>query len=216
VGQNSFLQTIKTIYLIRHGQTDFNQKGIVQGSGIDSLLNAVGHRQAELFFDSYKEVPFAQIYTSTLQRTHQTVAPFINYLKQEHVSMPEFDEINWGVMEGVEPNEESSRNFSEMLKTWRSGNLETAVEKGETPLQLFNRQKNGLLKLESTWPGSPVLICMHGRAMRSFLCLLTGHPLHLMDDFEHSNVCLYKLEKTASELHYRVVVNNCTMHLQNL
>jgi probable phosphoglycerate mutase len=103
-----------------------------------------------------------------------------------------------------------------MLKTWRSGNLETAVEKGETPLQLFNRQKNGLLKLESTWPGSPVLICMHGRAMRSFLCLLTGHPLHLMDDFEHSNVCLYKLEKTASELHYRVVVNNCTMHLQNL
>ncbi|HNU42529.1 MAG TPA: histidine phosphatase family protein, partial [Cyclobacteriaceae bacterium] len=32
----------KKIYIIRHGQTDFNLKGIVQGSGVDSSLNVRG------------------------------------------------------------------------------------------------------------------------------------------------------------------------------
>jgi probable phosphoglycerate mutase len=39
--QNSLTMSKKTIYLIRHGQTDFNKQGIVQGSGVDSSLNDV-------------------------------------------------------------------------------------------------------------------------------------------------------------------------------
>ncbi len=215
MGQNSTQQGTKTIYLIRHGQTDFNERGIVQGSGIDSLLNANGHRQAELFYHAYKHVPFTEIYTSTLQRTHQTVAPFITNGFKNHVIVPEFNEINWGMMEGVEPSEEATQNFQQILQTWRSGNLDTAVENGETPNQLYNRQFAGLQKLEQNWPGSPVLICMHGRAMRSFLCLLTGHPLQNMDDFEHSNVCLYHLQKGDNDRHYQILLHNCTRHLDN-
>ncbi|EJF08716.1 histidine phosphatase family protein, partial [Pontibacter sp. BAB1700] len=36
--------SIKKIYLIRHGQTDFNLQGIVQGSGVDASLNELGRR----------------------------------------------------------------------------------------------------------------------------------------------------------------------------
>jgi len=186
----------------------------VQGSGIDSELNTNGQRQAAQFFNAYKHIPFAQIYTSTLKRTHQTIEPFIKNGFKQHVQVPEFDEINWGIMEGLEPTEEASRNFKDILKQWQSGNLDTAVKNGETPLQLFSRQQTGLQRLEQSWPGSPILICMHGRAMRSFLCLLTGHPLQNMDDFEHSNVCLYRLQKNEEELHYQVQLRNCTMHLE--
>ncbi|HYG15236.1 MAG TPA: histidine phosphatase family protein, partial [Bacteroidia bacterium] len=40
----------KTIYLVRHGETEFNRMGIVQGSGVDSELNETGRKQADLFF----------------------------------------------------------------------------------------------------------------------------------------------------------------------
>lgn len=210
--QNSDPDSIKTIYLIRHGQTDFNQRGIIQGSGVDTDLNDTGRRQALQFFNHYRHIPFSRIFVSNLKRTHQTVAPFIA-AGQQMTILPELNEINWGIMEGLEPGPESTARFTEILAAWRSGNLDIAVERGETPNELFSRQQTGLQKLEQEWPGNPVLICMHGRAMRSFLCLLTGHPLNLMDDFEHGNVCLYQLEKLGAEPHYRIITRNSRAHL---
>ena len=47
------MHPIKDIYLIRHGETDYNRLGVVQGSGIDADLNELGQRQAKAFFDHY-------------------------------------------------------------------------------------------------------------------------------------------------------------------
>ena len=68
----------KTIYLIRHGETDLNKRGVVQGRGMDTDLNDFGRKQSEAFYKAYKHVPFDKIYTSTLKRTHQTVKGFID------------------------------------------------------------------------------------------------------------------------------------------
>ena len=70
--------TIKEIYIIRHGQTDFNVKQVVQGRGVNSDLNDTGLQQAKSFFDTYHPIDFDVIYTSKLKRTHQTVAHFLN------------------------------------------------------------------------------------------------------------------------------------------
>ncbi|MBM3920693.1 MAG: histidine phosphatase family protein [Sphingomonadales bacterium] len=211
--QNSASGTTKTIYLIRHGQTDFNLQGIVQGCGVDTDLNETGRWQAQQFFDAYHHIDFDPVFVSRLKRTHQTVAPFIHKKNANHIIIPELDEINWGIMEGVVPTEESHASFHQMVAEWRSGNLHTAVEGGETPAELYGRQKTGLQTLEKHIAAKPVLVCMHGRAMRSFLCLLTNHPLHLMDDFEHTNVCLYILEKNSDEAYYRILLNNSNTHL---
>ncbi len=58
----------KKIYIVRHGQTNFNLQGIVQGSGVDSSLNAMGRAQAAAFFKAYQSVAFDKIYTSTLKK----------------------------------------------------------------------------------------------------------------------------------------------------
>jgi probable phosphoglycerate mutase len=205
--------TIKTIYLIRHGQTDFNKMGIVQGCGVDTDLNETGLWQAQRFFEAYSHLSFDPIFVSQLKRTHQTVAPFVENNNTVKKIVPELDEINWGVMEGLVPTPESSARFHAMVASWRTGNLHEAVEGGETPLALFERQNLGLETIEAHISDKPALVCMHGRAMRSFLCLMTGHPLHLMDDFEHNNVCLYVLQKQLHESHYRIVLHNCTAHL---
>jgi broad specificity phosphatase PhoE len=199
----------KTIYLIRHGQTDFNKKGIIQGSGIDSDLNETGQQQAEQFYNKYQSVAFDCVYTSLLKRTHQSVASFIK--KYPHKAMSELNEINWGVMEGVEQTTERVAHFESIVKQWQSGKLDIAVADGETPIDMFERQQIGLAKIMEQTDENNILICMHGRAMRSFLCLLTNTPLQEMEQWGHSNLCLYVLEFNGS--HFDVIVHNLTDHL---
>jgi probable phosphoglycerate mutase len=51
------MHPIKDIYLIRHGETDYNRMGVVQGSGIDADLNELGQRQAQAFLITTKTFP---------------------------------------------------------------------------------------------------------------------------------------------------------------
>ena len=67
----------KEVFIIRHGQTDLNKDHIVQGSGVDSSLNAYGRKQAAAFYKLYKNQAFEVVLTSALKRTHETVAPFL-------------------------------------------------------------------------------------------------------------------------------------------
>ena len=180
---------------------------------MDTDLNETGRDQAQRFFEAYSHLDFEPVFVSRLKRTHQTVAPFVELKNNALCIIPELDEINWGIMEGMIPTPESSARFHEMVASWRNGNLNSAVEGGETPAALFERQKKGLKAIEEQLADKPALVCMHGRAMRSFLCLMTNHPLNLMDDFEHNNVCLYVLQKQLHETHYRIVLHNCTAHL---
>ncbi|MEO0734980.1 MAG: histidine phosphatase family protein, partial [Bacteroidota bacterium] len=43
-----------TVYIVRHGQTDFNLQGIVQGSGVDASLNDTGRSQGQHLYEQYR------------------------------------------------------------------------------------------------------------------------------------------------------------------
>ena len=67
------------------------------------------------------------------------------------------------------------------------------------------RQRPFIELLRGPSAGHTVLVCLHGRALRVLLCQLLHYPLSCMDGFEHSNLCLYKLEFTGTAF----VVKNC-------
>ena len=90
----------KKIYLIRHGQTDYNLRGVVQGSGIDAPLNETGRKQAEAFYQTYKSVSFDKVYTSVLQRSQQSVKKFLAD-GIPHEAFEGLNEISWGNREGI-------------------------------------------------------------------------------------------------------------------
>ncbi|MFT5512383.1 MAG: broad specificity phosphatase PhoE [Bacteroidia bacterium] len=205
------MTTNKTIYLIRHGQTDYNLKGIVQGSGIDSDLNERGRSQALDFHKAYRHIPFDFIYTSELKRTHQSVAPFIEQ-GLPWKSLPELNEINWGVFEGLETTPESRQAFQDIIASWRSGDLNKPIDGGESPVEMYARQEQGWDKILSD-NHQNILVCMHGRAMRSFLSLLLNTPLRDMDQYPHTNLCLYTLEKNG-ETNCRLLIKNDVRHLK--
>lgn len=197
----------KTFYFIRHGQTDLNLKGIVQGKGVDSPLNNTGFQQAEAFFKAYKTIPFDKVYTSTLLRTKQTVQSFaeLGIAVAERAGL---DEISWGIYEGQEQNETIMAGFQELVAAWRADDLDHRVESGESPNEVVLRQKEAIQHMLEQEEEHTVLVCMHGRALRIMLCHLTGQPVKLMDEFPHTNTALYVLEYEAGKFsiidHYNI------------
>ncbi len=182
----------KTLYIVRHGQTDLNKQGIVQGRGMNTELNSEGRKQAELFYTAYRHIPFDKIYISELKRTQQSVQQFIDLgLPVEKLSG--LDELAWGKYEGQPSTPETKSAFLKIMREWTSGNLDAKFEGGESPNEVKQRQEQALEVIMGHPEEKNVLICMHGRAMRLFLCLLTGKSLKHMDDFPHQNLVLYKV-----------------------
>lgn len=201
----------KTIHLIRHGQTDFNRQGIIQGSGIDSDLNETGRKQAHNFFERFRGFEYDHIYTSRLKRAIQSVEGFIS-MGIPHTALEEFNEINWGIMEGRKSGPETSKLYDQIISYWSNGELDKAIEGGETPADMYARQMNGMKHVMSRHEEELVLICMHGRALRSFLCLLTGTPLKDMEIWQHDNLCLYELEFNGKA--FEIVRANDRSHIE--
>ena len=180
------------LYIIRHGETDFNKMGIVQGRGVDSDLNAMGLQQAKSFYKAYHHIPFDKVYTSSLKRTHQTVDQFIQK-GIDWVKLKELDELDWGINEGRAATPEMKSEFHMLTRKWMEGELHLKFPGGESPIEVNHRQKIAIQKIVSE-PLQHVLICMHGRALRLILCELLNLPLSQMDTFPHSNVSLYRLK----------------------
>lgn len=203
----------KTFYFIRHGQTDLNLKGIVQGRGVNSPLNETGLRQAQAFYQAFKDVPFDKIYTSTLLRTKQTVQPFLD-LGIPSEELDGLDEISWGIYEGKEQNETIMSGFEEIVSAWRNNELDIRIAEGESPNQLVSRQKEAVRHMLAKEQEETVLVCMHGRALRIMLCHLTDMPVCLMDDFPHTNTSLYIL--TYENDMFSITDHYNVKHLENL
>jgi len=201
----------KTLYIVRHGQTDLNKQGIVQGRGRNTDLNDEGRRQAHLFHEAYKNTHFDKIYISELKRTQQSIQPFIDDgLPFEKLSG--LDELAWGVLEGQPSTPENKAAFMKLMRDWLDGNLDSKFEGGESPNEVKARQLEALRVIMSHPDEKTVLVCMHGRALRLLLCLLQNLPLTEMENFPHQNLVLYKVTWDGAK--YEIVDFNNAQHLK--
>ncbi len=202
------------LYLFRHGQTDFNVKGIVQGGGVDSDLNSVGREQGRRFFEKYKAEDFDKVYCSTLKRTYQTVECFegIGY---EVIALRGLDELSWGLLEGKERSTEVGRKFACIQRLWKSGKLDAKVEGGESPNEVWERVRESLDRIISeVGPEGKALVCTHGRTMRVILSQMMGYGLQKMHLFPHENTILNVLINHPAKEEWILEKFNDLSHLQ--
>jgi len=202
---------LKTLYIVRHGQTDLNKQGIVQGRGRDTDLNDEGRKQAGQFYKAYKSIPFDKIYISELKRTQQSIQPFID-LGIPYEKLSGLDELAWGIYEGQATTPDTKKGFLKLLRSWMDGKLDEKFEGGESPNEVRLRQIEALQVIMSHTEESNVLICMHGRAMRLFLCLLLGKPLTEMENYPHQNLVLYKVAYDGEK--FEIIDFNNAAHLK--
>jgi len=201
---------MKNIFVIRHGETDLNRNGIVQGSGVDTHLNEFGRQQAQAFFKRYEHHPFEVVLTSALRRTHQTVEGFLEKgLPWEQ--WPEINEISWGHHEGKTSTPEMHKEYASMTQHWNTGNYHARIGGGESAQELADRVDVFVQHLKNR-PEKEILVCSHGRAMRCLMCVLKGLPLRQMDSFKHANTGLYKVTYNGTMFHFEL--ENNLSHLE--
>lgn len=193
---SSLVGSSQQLYIIRHGETDYNVRGVVQGGGIDSDLNEKGRWQAERFFSQYHSQDFDLVCCSALKRTHQTVAAFVAAGTPVCYDA-RLNEMGWGQLEGAEADAEVMHTFKEALAKWEQGHLDWGLADGETPNQVAARCWAGLTELMALHPHKKILVCTHGRVLRIVLCLLLGYPLTQMQHFKHSNTALNLVRRTG-------------------
>lgn len=200
------------LYLIRHGETDYNLRGIVQGGGVDSDLNETGRKQGRAFFEVYKDVPFTKIYSSRLKRTSQTIDDFrhLGYEIEKHEGINEF---GWGDLEGRPADDETKRMFREITTEWENGNLDVGLPNGETPLIVQERCRRFFDMLFEQELRGNVLICTHGRTLRIILADLLGEGLQNMHLFHHDNTGVNILHVEADKS-INALKLNCIEHLE--
>ena len=205
----------QVLYLLRHGQTIYNQLNIVQGGGIDSSLNENGIGQARAFYEFYKHINWAGGYASNLKRTYETIHLF----KQQEVSiakLPGLDELGWGEIEGLENTIEVQRKFQRVTEAWSSGNFDASLPGGESAAQVADRVTQAIYGiLQRHTAGECVLICTHGRTLRILLSVLLGYGLEKMHLFSHENTGLNVILHQGN-FRFAALKLNRTEHLAKL
>ena len=205
----------KNIYIIRHGETDYNKKGIIQGSGIDADLNIAGREQARQFYEYYRNIPFDKIYTSHLKRTQQTVEQFTNNnIKWEKLS--DFNEMNWGIYEGAIFTTSVKKKIIDIINTWKQGNYDHKAVEAESPIEVYKRLKRGINYILTQKDEKNVLLCIHGRVLLILLCLLNNVELKNMNKFKHQNLGLYLTNYNYNSQNFNFKLINDISHLKQV
>ena len=195
------------LYIIRHAETEYNKKGIIQGSEVDSDINDVGESQANSFYEYYKDINFDKIYVSDLKRTFQTIRRFTEN-GSLYEKLKDFNEISWGINQGKSDDLE---DYARLIDTWLAGNLDNKFEEGESPNEMSIRLVKGFNKVLDD-DHDTVLLCIHGRALRILLSKIIDNDLTKMDKYVHSNTGLYILEYKNGK--YEILGSNLRDHLE--
>lgn len=98
------------IYLTRHGQTDWNQRHIIQGK-TDIPLNEEGRAQARITRDHLAHVPLKVIYVSPLIRARETAQIINEYHHVPLLTDQRLEERGFGDMEGADIDQVDFTHF---------------------------------------------------------------------------------------------------------
>jgi len=161
---------MKTVmYLVRHGQTDWNVSGRVQGQN-KVCLNGVGKQQAAEVAQLFKRVHLDVVYSSPVLRAMQTAQVIANKV----VPAPEFREREIGELAGL-VKEEILAKFPTIRRDQDKKGIDwTPPGSGETLREFQKRCIKGFQDLVQKNQGKKVLVVSHGGVIKSIVHWLHG------------------------------------------
>lgn len=184
---------LTNIYLARHGETEYNRKNQIQGRGIDAPLNNTGTKQARAIAHYLNDVPIHRIVSSNLKRSQQTARVIANVFGLDIESHPDLDEMNFGILEG-RPISEIKAELQDLHTRWKSGDIEYAMEGGESPSTVLKRSRSRAQSIIEKNEAPNLLFVLHGRLLRILLSDWLNYGLENMHQIPHSNGALYHLQ----------------------
>lgn len=153
-----------TLLLVRHGETDWNAEGRLQGH-TDTLLNDYGRRQAAALAEDLAGDGIDVVYSSDLARARETAEIVAGHLGLPVVLEPGLREKNWGSWEGLTPMERDATEYV-----------------GESNADHRERTLRALRAIAERHPGRRVLVVTHGGSVRRVQTAVTGFAMPVIDN----------------------------------
>ena len=153
-----------TLFIIRHGETDWNIIGKIQGH-IDIPLNDKGMQQAEQVacFLKKKNVSPDALYSSDLQRAHQTALPISKLFSLNVITTPHLRERHLGTLQGLTKQQLHDLHGKDWEDTFDT------IPGGETKSELLKRFTNQINLIAKSHINKFIVIVTHGHAIRQFI-----------------------------------------------
>jgi len=150
---------VTVLLLVRHGETDWNAEGRLQGH-TDTPLNDYGRRQAAALAEQLAGDGIAAIYASDLSRARETAEIVGGRIGLPVSVVPDLREKNWGSWEGLTPTERDAVEYV-----------------GESTMEHRARTVRALAAIAGRHPGERVLVVTHGGSVRRVQAAASGFAM---------------------------------------
>ena len=181
-----------TIYIVRHGQTEWNLLGKTQGHG-NSDLTPKGIEQAELLADSMTKYPIDYIYSSDLGRAYQTAEIIGNKLNIEVEKTEALREMNFGTWEG-RIIKDIIEEDPELYKMWRNEPHLAKIPQGETLSQIKERTDAFIKEVNEKYDGKHIVLVTHSLCARIMLLSFLDSDVKNIYRINQANTALNIIE----------------------
>ena len=162
------------LYIIRHGQTDWNVEGKIQGRQ-DIPLNDMGRRQARALAEGMESRPVAAVYSSPQKRAMETAETLARAQGMAVIPVPELAEIGYGDWEGRTASDILAKE-RKLYEEWWQHPATVAPPGGETLNQVDVRCKKAWERIKGEMKGDTAVVA-HGGTLAHFIVhLLEGQP----------------------------------------
>ena len=198
---------MKELLLIRHGQTDWNTQGRVQGGGD---LNNTGIAQSNLLATVLQDSQASTIYTSPSKRTHQTAMIIATALSLEVNTTPLLKDIDYGVWSGA-LLADLIKDDPDLFEQWEKDPSSVTFPEGESLLDLRTRISVFMDEITEKHSSDTVVVVTNESPIISMLAVALDIPDSSHRNFHADNASLTVLQ--FKNTHYILSTFNDTSHL---
>ncbi|RKG92520.1 histidine phosphatase family protein [Corallococcus terminator] len=198
--------------LLRHGETEWNALGRLQGH-LNSSLSREGLRQADALAARLASLPFQALYCSDLDRAVQTASRIATKTGHDVRQDPRLRERGLGILEGLTRTEAQQRH-PEVFSEYAAGGPDFSIPQGESTSQRLRLALQCLEELGARHPEARVVVVTHGGLLSSLLRACLGIPPTTPRAFSVLNASWNQFDLHAGE--FRMVTWGDVNHLRGL
>ena len=201
--------TLRRLYILRHGETQWNKEEIFRGTK-DIPLNEKGLNQAEMAGLYFKDKPINRILSSPLKRAFQTAQAVGDATGTKIEIVDEFTDINFGIWEGLTV-EEVKKTYTSDFELWRRSPEMLSVQGGETLHRVRDRISRGIER-HITKDDESVLVVTHRVICKVMVLYLLKIGNEHFWDMKYDPASITLLERDGDR--FVLSFSNDTCHLQ--
>jgi broad specificity phosphatase PhoE len=185
------------LWLVRHGQTDWNREGRWQGQAAHAPpLNEIGRAQAEAMAEKLESAELEVIYSSDLPRARETAEIIARRFGLPVIVDPRLREIDLGVWEGMR-GDDIAGEYPEDLAERERNPAHSRAPEGESATEVAERVWAAADDIARAHPEGAVLIVSHGLALAALICRARGLSLSEVYALVPDNAHPYVIEWAA-------------------